>query len=159
MSPSFHPPPEAQPQQQRASRTVKVAAVQMCATEDVSQNLREVRRLVRRASAAGVQVVTLPENFAYLGATSDHKDTLAEPISTSSTLGTAGTQSIVAQMQTLAAETRVWLLLGSVPERLPDTASRQVETPGAPGALATRRCSSRLGVRLSQRTEKCTFST
>ena len=52
----------------RVRKRWKVAAVQLTATADVDRNLRNAERLVRRAAAAGAELVALPENFACLRA-------------------------------------------------------------------------------------------
>ena len=48
---------------------MKVAAVQMTSTRDVAANLREAGRLVGDAAQQGAELVVLPENFSFLGAT------------------------------------------------------------------------------------------
>jgi predicted amidohydrolase len=45
---------------------VRVAAVQMTSTDDLSANLEAARRGVGEAAALGAELVALPENFAYL---------------------------------------------------------------------------------------------
>ena len=55
-----------------------IAAVQMTSGEDVDANLERCRELVREAATAGALIVGLPENFAYLGTSQDHKLALAE---------------------------------------------------------------------------------
>jgi nitrilase len=48
---------------------MKAAAVQMTSTRDVQANLREAGKLVAEAAREGAQLVVLPENFSFLGAT------------------------------------------------------------------------------------------
>jgi deaminated glutathione amidase len=91
---------------------VRIAAVQLCSTEDVSANLAKARALVQDAAAAGAALVGLPENFAYLGSDRDHKLSLAEA------LDGATDGPILAEMRALARQTGVWLLLGGFPERV-----------------------------------------
>jgi predicted amidohydrolase len=93
---------------------LRVAAAQMCSTEDVAQNLRLARDLVREAADAGAALVGLPENFAYLGSDRDHKLSLAE------SLDGPGDGPVLSQMRSLAWEARVWLLLGGFPEKVHD---------------------------------------
>jgi len=45
----------------------RVAAVQMTTGPNVSANLQEAERLVRKAADAGAALVVLPENFAFMG--------------------------------------------------------------------------------------------
>ncbi len=92
--------------------TFKIAAVQLCATDDVEKNLNCADRLVREAAGAGANLVGLPENFAYLGSDRDHKLALAE------VLADDATGPILARMRTAAREAGVWLLLGGFPERV-----------------------------------------
>ncbi len=95
--------------------TLKLAAVQMCSTENVPANLACADRLVRDAAAAGANLVGLPENFAYLGSDRDHKLALAEDPD--------GSDPILDAMRRTARENSVWLLLGGFPERIPDDAA------------------------------------
>src|SRR5262245_51023515 len=92
--------------------SLRVAAVQMCSTEDVGANLARAGALVRDAASAGAALVGLPENFAYLGSDRDHKLGLAEE------LDGASDGPLLSQMRQLAREARVWLLLGGFPERV-----------------------------------------
>ena len=48
---------------------MKAAAIQMTSTREVQANLLEADRLVADAVARGAQLVVLPENFSFLGAT------------------------------------------------------------------------------------------
>jgi len=105
--------------------TFSIAAVQMCSTEDVSTNLARARELVREAAAAGASLVGLPENFAYLGSDRDHKIALAEALDDSAT------GPILTAMKAVAAEAKVWLLLGGFPERVgAEAAAGENATPG-----------------------------
>lgn len=47
---------------------LRAAAVQMCSTPDVTENLDAAARLIESAAAAGATLIALPENFAILGA-------------------------------------------------------------------------------------------
>ena len=86
----------------------KVAAVQMCSTDQLESNLRKAERLVRRAAAAGADLVALPENFAFLRPEGS-PIRFREPLD----------GSLVGSMRSLARELRCHLLLGSIPERIP----------------------------------------
>src|SRR5437868_3083893 len=88
-----------------------LAAIQLTSTDDVAKNLQTCGRLVRQAAAAGAQLIGLPENFAYLGSDRDHRAALAEVV------GAEPPGPILEQMQGLAREAGVWLLLGGFPER------------------------------------------
>ncbi len=84
------------------------AVVQMTSTTDVERNLDAACGLVERAAARGAVFVGLPENFAFLRSE-------GEPV--------PGAQDLdgpwVRRMADLARDTRVTLLLGSLPERVP----------------------------------------
>ena len=58
---------------------MKAAAVQMTSTRDVADNLREAGRLVAEAAARGAELVVLPENFSFLGATDADRVAAVEP--------------------------------------------------------------------------------
>jgi predicted amidohydrolase len=95
---------------------LKVAAVQMCSTEEVNVNLRVAADLVKAAAGAGAELVGLPENFAYLGSSKDHKLALAETVEDA---GSVGDGPILTAMRRLARESHAWLLLGGFPEKVP----------------------------------------
>ena len=90
---------------------LKVAAAQLCSTEDVEKNLQRAADVARDAAASGAQLIGLPENFAYLGSDRDHKLSIAEDISDSAS------GPILTAMKALARQTQAWLLLGGFPER------------------------------------------
>ena len=58
---------------------MKVAAVQMTSTRDIAGNLREAGRLVAEAASGGAELVVLPENFSFLGATDADRAAAIEP--------------------------------------------------------------------------------
>jgi predicted amidohydrolase len=90
----------------------------MCSTEEVADNLRIAGDLVAAASEAGADLVGLPENFAYLGTSKDHKLALAE------SLEDGMTGPILSAMRQVARKTGVWLLLGGFPERVAEAPDR-----------------------------------
>ena len=92
-----------------------IAAVQMTSGEDVDANLERCRELVRQAATAGALVVGLPENFAYLGSSQDHRLAIAEELTAPGERHESG--PILSAMRTLALKAGVWLLLGGFPER------------------------------------------
>jgi deaminated glutathione amidase len=100
--------------------SLPVAAVQLCSTEDVADNLNRTRRLVKAAADAGAQLVGLPENFAYLGSDRDHKFSIAEDT------GEAADGPILTAMRAAAREANVWLLLGGFPERVADPGAGRI---------------------------------
>src|SRR5688572_20269933 len=46
---------------------LRVAAVQMCSTDDLAANLATCRALTAQAATEGAQLVVLPECFSFLG--------------------------------------------------------------------------------------------
>ena len=63
----------------RPTRAVRVAAVQLNATEDTARNLETADRLTREAAASGAQLVVLPEKWSVLG-TDEQMTAGAEPL-------------------------------------------------------------------------------
>jgi deaminated glutathione amidase len=100
---------------------LRVAAAQMCSTDDVSKNLAVADKLIRDAAAAGAGLIGLPENFAYLGSDRDHRLSIAESLEGD---GGSGDGPILGRMRAAARETGAWLLLGGFPEKLPDDPRR-----------------------------------
>src|SRR2546423_15404835 len=92
---------------------VWVAAVQLCSTEDVAENVTRARGLVKAAAAAGARLVGLPENFAYLGSDRDHKLAIAEEVSDDAR------GPILSATREAARDAGVWLLAGGFPQRVP----------------------------------------
>ncbi len=92
-----------------------IAAVQMTSGEDVDANLERCRELVREAATAGALIVGLPENFAYLGSSQDHRLAIAEELPLAGERQEPG--PILTAMRALALKAGVWLLLGGFPER------------------------------------------
>lgn len=83
-----------------------VAAIQMCATEDVGHNLEVVETLVARAAGYGARLAATPENTTFLG-DPERKLSLAESVD-------GPTHRRLAK---IAASNKIWLLVGSVAER------------------------------------------
>ena len=103
---------------------MKVAAVQMTSTRDVAANLREAGRLVANAAAQGAQLVVLPENFSFLGATDADRVAAIEPF------GNGLAQRFLAET---AEALRVWIVGGTIPIR---DAGRDAGGRAMQGAIA-----------------------
>lgn len=98
----------------RARAEMAVALVQMTSTQDRAANLAAAEGLVLRATSAGADLVALPENFLYLrseGVLVSDPETLDGPV--------------VGMFSGIARDRDVWILIGSIPERMP---------AGVPGA-------------------------
>lgn len=89
----------------------QVAVIQHCATTDVEQNLKSLELLTRAAVAAGAEVVTWAEAFAYLGS-HEGKKPILEPLPEGG--------PILARCQNLAQELNIELLLGGFHESVPE---------------------------------------
>jgi len=87
---------------------MKVAAAQMTSTRDVQRNLREAGRLAEDAAAQGAQLVVLPENFSFLGATDADRVAAVEPF------GDGPAQQFLAQT---AERLKLWIVGGTIPIR------------------------------------------
>lgn len=87
---------------------MRAAAVQMTSTRDVSHNLAEADRLIRAAKVQGAELVVLPENFSFLGATD------ADRVAAIESFGDGPAQRFLAEA---AEEHGVWLVGGTIPIR------------------------------------------
>jgi predicted amidohydrolase len=81
----------------------------MCSTDDLAKNLEAAEAFVRDAARAGAELVTLPENFAFLRRE-------GQPVPCRQTLD----GEIVGRARGWAQELGVWLLAGTFPEVVPD---------------------------------------
>jgi predicted amidohydrolase len=86
-----------------------VAAVQLNSTPDMEGNLARTRALIEEAAGRGARLVALPEHFAYLGPEDRHPPS-AQPLS----------GPLVAQFGELAQRLKIFLVLGSFPEIVPE---------------------------------------
>lgn len=85
---------------------VKVAAIQMASSPNVSSNLTEAERLISIAVEQGAKLVVLPEYFCMMGA----KD--IEKVAIKESLGDGPIQRFLSKM---AREFEIWLIGGTVP--------------------------------------------
>jgi len=81
-----------------------VAAIQMESRQDIAQNWEAAKRLAREAVARGAKVIALPEVFLYVGPDKTAASNLEE--------------EWLPQFMALAAELKIYLLAGSVGERV-----------------------------------------
>jgi len=92
-----------------------VAVVQLSSQDDVAQNLASAQRWIALAAAAGVDFVTLPENFAFMGEEAKKRE-LAEH------LDGAFPGPILGSLAESAVKHGVWILGGGMPEKSDDPA-------------------------------------
>ena len=89
---------------------MRVAAVQMTSTQEVEANLALSESLVREAARGGASLVALPENFSYFKVEGEV-----------AAFRTGLDGELVARFGGLARELAVTLLLGSIPEAIPES--------------------------------------
>jgi predicted amidohydrolase len=89
---------------------VIVAAIQLTSTDNSESNLERSEYFIRQAASRGAQIVALPENFAYLRSE-------GETVTCTQTLPGV----FIQRMQLLAKELRVYILSGSIPEKIPES--------------------------------------
>lgn len=107
------------------------AVVQLCSTDDLTDNMRRLSALCERAAARGARLVVLPENFALMSDNERAKLGIAASVSDP-------TDALVGPLRRLAMRLGVDLVLGGFPERAP-TAGRVFNTSAyirATGELA-----------------------
>jgi nitrilase len=90
------------------------AAIQMRSGEDRSENLAVAAQLMDQAVRLGAQLLTLPENFSFMGKSEADKRHQAEEPDNSPSL---------TFLRNFAREKQVWIVGGSIPFRLPGNAS------------------------------------
>lgn len=84
----------------------KVAAIQMCSTDNVDINLATTTTLIAKAAAQDAKLIVLPENFALMGLTDTDKLAHKENF---------GTGKIQSHLATLAKQYGVWIVAGTIP--------------------------------------------
>ncbi len=83
-----------------------VAAIQMVSTDELCRNLETAEKLITEASRRQAKLVTLPENFPFMGRKNDDYLAIMEPI---------GDGKVQAFLSEQARRHRIWLLGGTVP--------------------------------------------
>jgi len=93
------------------SESFRVACIQPNSGRDIASNVEAVGALVRRARAAGADLITTPENVSMMEIRAKLAREKARPEDDHPALGA---------FRDLARETGAWLLVGSLAIRLPD---------------------------------------
>ena len=91
-----------------SSWQVRVGAVQLRSTDNVSVNLARCSDLTAQAAAEGAQLVVLPECFAFLGRSERDKLAIAETLD--------GKGQVMTGLAELAVKHGVWIVGGGMPE-------------------------------------------
>src|SRR5512138_3720559 len=102
---------------------LRVGAVQMRSTHDLSANLARCGELTAQAASEGAQLVVLPECFSFLGRRERDKLAIAEAIE-----GPAPTGKVLGTLRELATRHGVWIVGGGTPERVRDDDRRTYNT-------------------------------
>jgi deaminated glutathione amidase len=87
---------------------LRVGAVQLCSTHDLSANLARCAELTAQAAAEGAQLVVLPECFSFLGRHEGDKLAIAEALD--------GNGPVMTTLRELATRHGIWILGGGTPE-------------------------------------------
>lgn len=88
----------------------QAAAIQMCSTGNVDENLAQAEQLIAEAADSGVCLAVLPEMFALLGCQQAEKMAHQE---------TPGSGKIQDFLQETAAKHQIWLVGGTLPMQTP----------------------------------------
>jgi deaminated glutathione amidase len=104
------------------SSPVTVAAIQMCATDDLAANLATCRRLGDEAGSAGAKVIVLPECFAFLGRKEGDKMAVAEVVDD------ARPGPILSALREIAERHGAVVVGGGMPETVPGDPVRAYNT-------------------------------
>lgn len=89
-----------------SSNKPKIAAIQMASGPNIGANLLETERLIAEATESGAELITLPENFAFMG--KYERDMLA----VGELYGHGPLQDFLSQ---LAKKYGIWLVAGTIP--------------------------------------------
>lgn len=84
----------------------KVAAIQMCSTGNVDENLANAALLVEQASSQGAILAVLPEMFVIFGEKASDKDRIKERY---------GSGKIQDFLSALALKHNIWIVAGTIP--------------------------------------------
>jgi len=86
--------------------SIQAAAIQMCSTDVLDDNLACAARLLAQAADAGARLAVLPENFALMGRHEKDKLAIAEA---------AGSGPIQDFLSATAQKLKLWIVAGTVP--------------------------------------------
>ncbi|HLL22605.1 MAG TPA: carbon-nitrogen hydrolase family protein [Kofleriaceae bacterium] len=105
------------------SWSLRVGAVQMCSTDDLTANLATVRGLTARAAEDGARLVVLPECFSFLGRREGDKLGIAESLDEASLGG-----PILSTLRELATKHGIHIVGGGTPELVAGDVARTYNT-------------------------------
>ena len=84
----------------------KVAAIQMCSSHHVNENLKSAEQLIAQAASNQAKLIVLPEMFAVIGLTANDKVLVKEPY---------GEGEIQRFLSAQAKKHNVWIVGGTIP--------------------------------------------
>jgi deaminated glutathione amidase len=84
---------------------MRAALVQMCSSDVPAENLSQAERMIRQAAAEGAELVLTPEVTNIMSASRTRQEEVLAPEASDPTL---------ARLRAVAAETGVWLVIGSL---------------------------------------------
>lgn len=93
----------------------RVAAIQMCSTDNVSDNLTQAKQYIQQAVDDGAKLIVLPENFAMMGL--DPKDNLKYK-------EVFGHGMIQDFLRHAASHNGIWVVGGTIPIAIPEYAEK-----------------------------------
>jgi len=99
---------------------LRVGAVQLCSTHDLSSNLARCAELTGQAAADGAQLVVLPECFSFLGRSEGDKQRIAEALD--------GQGPVMGTLRELATRHGIWIVGGGTPELVHGDSKRSYNT-------------------------------
>jgi len=99
---------------------LRVGAVQLCSTHDLTANLAKCAELAGQAVGDGAQLVVLPECFSFLGRTERDKLEIAEALD--------GDGPVMSALREMAVKHAVWIVGGGTPERVRGEPKRTYNT-------------------------------
>lgn len=86
--------------------STKIAAVQMCSSMSLDENLQKAKELITEASKNQAKLVVLPEMFTLMGKTERSKLDIKEPY---------GKGKVQSFLSALALEHNIWIVSGTIP--------------------------------------------
>jgi deaminated glutathione amidase len=99
---------------------LRVGAVQLQSTHELSVNLARCGELTAEAAAEGAQLVVLPECFSFLGQREGDELAIAEPLE--------GKGPVLEALRELATKHGIWIVGGGTPELVPGDQKRAYNT-------------------------------
>ena len=100
----------------------KVAAIQMCSSADVDENLRSAEYWIEEAASNGARLIVLPEMFAIMGI---HK---TDKVAVQESFGHGKIQQFLSEQ---ARKYRVWIVGGTIPIYMAEAALAAAMTSAA----------------------------